>query len=114
MAEFLLQDNEIVVNASAVKYHDIQYNDNYVVIQQNRTRRRVYKGYYFEDTGTHIYVSAFCAGMFQHKNKVRQFIVDTITKEWRDFKTVFIERHMPEKREVLDNNEVEQLRKWKN
>lgn len=114
MVEFLLQDNEIVVNAFAVKYHDIQYNDNYVVIQQNRTRRRVYKGYYFEDTGAHIYVSAVCVGMFQHKNKVRQFILDVNTKEWRDFKTVFVERHKPEKRDVLDNNEVEQLKKWKN
>jgi hypothetical protein len=35
--------------------------------------------------------------MFQHKNKSRQFIVNTVTKEWREFQAVIIEKHIPEK-----------------
>lgn len=111
MTEFHLQDSEIVVEAYPVKYHLIEYYDKYVVIQQHRTRRRVYKGYFFDDTGTHIFVSSFCAGMFQHKKKSRQYIVDTNTKEWREFQAVIVEKHIPEKMEVVENNEIIELKK---
>jgi len=97
MQRDFIQQNEIIVSACQVKYHDIEYHDKYVVVTQNRTRRRVYAGWYFEDTGTHIYVSTYCSGMFQHKRKIRQFIVNTVTKEWRDFQSVIVERHKPEK-----------------
>lgn len=100
-----LSDNEIVVTAQAVKYHDIEYHDSYVVVTQNRTRRRIYNGYYFEDTGAHIYVSLFYSHIFQCKKKLRQFIVNTITKEWRDFQSVIIEHHKPERIEPVKSNE---------
>lgn len=111
MQRNFFQENEIVVSAFAVKYHNIEYNDNYVTITQNRTRRRVYNGWYFEDTGTHIYVSTYMANIFQHKNKIRQFIVNTVNKEWREFKSVIIERHKPEKKEPLKNNIITILKK---
>jgi hypothetical protein len=97
-----IAENEIVVSSHAVKYHDIEYHDNFVVVTQNRTRRRVYAGWYFEDTGTYIYVSTYCSGMFQHKSKLRQFVVNTVTKEWRDFQSVIVERHKPEKKEYIN------------
>jgi hypothetical protein len=97
-----LQENEIIVSACAVKYHSIDYQDMYVTITQNRTRRRVYNGWYFKDIGTHIYVSTFCVDMFQHKSKLKQFIINTVTKEWRDFQSVIIERHKPEKKEPVN------------
>lgn len=98
----MLNDNEIIANAQAVKYHDIEYHDKFVVITQNRTRRRVYDGYYFEDTGTNIYVSTFYSHLFQHKNKLRNFIVNTITKEWREYQSVIIEKHIPERKEPIN------------
>lgn len=96
--------NEITARAHAVKYHDIEYRDNYVVVTQNRTRRRVPAGYYFEDTGSHIYVSLFYAHIFQHKNKIRAFIVNTVTKEWRDFPQTVVEHHKPERVEPIESN----------
>lgn len=107
----MLNNTEIVVNACPVKYSDIEYHDNFVVITQNRTRRRVYAGYYFEDTGTHIYVSTACADMFQHKRKVRQFIVNTVTKEYRDLVTYEVEKNHPERVEPVENNIHEELTK---
>jgi hypothetical protein len=105
----VINENEIVAQAHAVKYHYIEYCENFVVITQNRTRRRVYKGYYFEDTGVHIYVSTSCSGMFQHKFKVRNFIVNTFTKEWREFNQTLIIKHKPEKRTPVENNEIHGL-----
>lgn len=105
----MLNESEIVVQAHAVKYHDIDYQDNYVVITQNRTRRRIYKGYYFEDTGSHIYVSTYCSGIFQHKHKIRNFIVNTVTKEWREFQHILIVEHKPEKKEPVENNRIDEL-----
>lgn len=102
--DLFLNENEILVKAQAVKYHDIEYHDNFIVITQYRTRRRVYNGYYFEDTGIHIYVSSCCADIFQHKTKIRKFIVNTITKEWRAFESVIVEFHTPIKKNPINNN----------
>lgn len=107
----MLNCNEIIITANAVKYHDIEYCDNYIVVTQSRTRRRVYKGYYFEDTGTHIYISSYLACMFQAKSRQRSFIVNTITKEWREFETTIVEKHYAEKIEPIDNNIIEELKK---
>jgi len=93
----MLNTDEIIANAQAIKYHDIEYHDDYVVITQNRTRRRVPNGYYFEDTGVHIYVSLYYADIWQHKRNVRKFIVNTVTKEWRNVPPVIIETHVPER-----------------
>lgn len=101
----------LLCNAYPVRYHDIEYFDNYIVVTQNRTRRRVYKGYFFEDTGTHIYISDACANMFQHKNKKRLFMLNTDTKEWCDWRSVEIQKHYPEKRQPLDNNLIGELKK---
>lgn len=105
-----LKDNEIIVNTQRVKYHAIEYHDNYVTIEQNRTRRRVPNGYYFEDNGAEIYVSTFYSHIFQHQAKLRRFIVNKVTKEWRDFIGVEIERYTPEKMEPIDNNEIKELK----
>ena len=99
----MLHDNEIIVSACAVKYHDLEYCDKYIIVTQNRTRRRVYNGYYFEDTGANIYVSTYVADMFQHKSKIRQFIVNTVTKEWREFQSIIILKHKPVKKEPVNN-----------
>lgn len=107
----LLEENEIVVSANAVKYHGLEYHEKYVTITQNRTRRRVYNGYYFEDTGTHIYVSTFCSNIFQHKRKERKFIVNTVTKEWRDFVYKVVEVHVPERINPVENNTIPELKK---
>lgn len=109
MYELGLQENELVVQAHAVKYHDIEYTENYVVITQNRTRRRIYNGWYFEDTGSNIYVSTYYSHIFQHKCKIRNFIVNTVTKEWREFKHILITEHKPEKIEPLENNRIDEL-----
>lgn len=101
MPRNFLQENEIIVQANAVKYRDIEYHDIFIVVTQNHTRRRIYNGWFFEDTGTHIYISIYYSHIFQHKNKTRQFIVNTITKEWRDYQSVIIERHTPDKIEPI-------------
>lgn len=108
MHEQYLQEHEIVVSTHAVKYHDIEYHENYIVVTQHRTRRRVYKGYYFEDTGAHIYVSTYCSGMFQCKRKVRNFILDKFTKEWRE-NIVIVEHHVPERIEPIEIKPDESL-----
>ena len=102
----MLKENEIVVSAHALLYRDIENTDKQVVISKNNTRRRVYNGYYFEDTGCHIYVSTYCSHIFQHKNKMRSFIVNKETKEWRDYQTTFAEHHKPDKENPVENNEV--------
>jgi hypothetical protein len=103
--------NEIVAHAHAVKYHELEYHDDFVVITQNRTRRRVYNGYHFEDTGVHIFVSTFVSHIFQHKAKTRSFLVNTITKEWKDYQSVIIEKHKPEKISPIENNLIKELQK---
>jgi hypothetical protein len=105
-----LAENEIVCPAHPVKYHDIEYHDDYIVVTQNRTRRRVKNGYYFEDTGTHIYLSVYVAGMFQHKYRERKFIFNTETKEFRDYKKVVVEKFRPEKLDPKQTNEIDELR----
>jgi hypothetical protein len=99
-----INENELIARAHPVKYHDIEYHANYIVVTQNRTRRRVPSGYYFEDTGSHIYISAWYADNFQHKAKMRTFIVNTITKEWRDFPQMIVEHHKPEHIEPIKSN----------
>jgi len=106
-----LRENEIVVTAQRVKYRCVEYHDGFVTIEQNRTRRRVPKGYYFEDSGAEIYVSTFYSHIFQHQAKLRRFIVNKVTKEWRDFIGVSVEHFTPEKREPKDNNEIDELKK---
>lgn len=105
-----LKDNEIVVNAQRVKYRCVEYHDNYVTIEQNRTRRRVPKGYYFEDSGAEIYVSTFYSHIFQHQAKLRRFIVNKVTKEWRDFIGVAIEHYTPDKMVPIESNEIKELK----
>lgn len=110
MLQGVLQENEIVVSANAVKYHDIECHDNFVVVTQNHTRRRIYNGWHFEDTGSHIYISTFYAHIFQHKRKTRQFIVNTVTKEWRCYQSTIVEKHIPSiigESEVLKIKELE-------
>lgn len=98
MQQDYLQENEVVARAVPVKYHDIEYHDNYIVVVQNRTRRRIPNGYWFEDTGVHIYISLFYSHIYQSKSKIRQFIVNTVTKEWRLFETTIVVTHVPEKK----------------
>lgn len=104
-----LQENEIVAQAHSVKYHDIEYHDNFIVITQNRTRRRVYNGFHFEDTGQHIYVSTFYSHLFQHKFKIRKFVVNTVSKEWRVFEQTLVQKHSPERKEPVKNNIINNL-----
>jgi hypothetical protein len=106
----MLGENEIVVTAYPVKYHGIDYHDDYIVVTQNRTRRRVYNGWYFEDTGAHIYLSDYVAGIFQHKRTQRKFIFNTETKEFRDYKKVVVEKFRPEKVEALKENIINELK----
>ena len=105
-----LLENEILCPAQRVKYHRIEYHDGYVTIEQNRTRRRVPDGYHFEDDGQYIAVSTFYSHIFQHKAKVRYFVLNKETKEWRDWQTVIIERHTPEKLEPKESNIIEELK----
>jgi hypothetical protein len=107
----MLSVNEIVCTAYPVKYHDIEYHDDYIVVTQNKTRRRVYNGWYFEDTGAHIYISDYMVGMFQYKQRQRKFILNRETKEWCDYSTITIEKHKPELKETLENNELSSLKK---
>lgn len=107
---FILKLNEIVVTSYPVKYHDIDYHEDYIVVTQNRTRRRVYNGWYFEDTGAHIYLSDYVAGIFQHKRTQRKFILNTETKEFRDYKKVVVEKFRPEKVDPKQTNEIDELR----
>ncbi len=105
-----LKPNEILCPAHRVKYHRIEYHDDYVVVEQNRTRRRIRNGYYFEDNGQYIYVSTFYSHIFQHKAKIKHFVLNRETKEWRDWQEVFIDRHTPIKMEKVEHNEIEELR----
>lgn len=107
----MLKENEVFASAVKVKYHDIEYCDKYIVLTQNRTRRRVYNGYYFEDFGSCIHISTFCADMFQHGRKVFRYIVNTVTKEWRKADEVLIERNIPKHIEAVENNEINQLKR---
>ena len=110
MEEFL-KEGEILCTAQRVKYHRIEYNDGYVTIEQNRTRRRVPDGYHFDDNGVYIYVSTFYSHIFQHKAKVRYFVLNKETKEWRDWQTVIIERHTPEKKGAKESNKIKELKR---
>ena len=106
-----LLENEILCTAQRVKYHRIEYHDGYVTIEQNKTRRRVPDGYHFDDNGQYIYVSTFYSGMFQHKAKVRYFVLNKETKEWRYWQTVIVERHRPEKIKPIEQNEINELKR---
>lgn len=106
-----LKENEIICTAYAVKYYGVEYADGFVLVWQNRTRRRVPVGYYFDDTGTHIYISSFYAGLFQHKAKPKKYVLNKETKEWREWQEVIVHRHFPEKESTLENNEIEELKK---
>lgn len=106
-----LQVNEILCSAYAVKYHGIDYAEGHIVVEQNRTRRRIPDGYYFEDTGTHIYIAGYYADIFQHKARSRKFVVNTVTKEWRVWETVKVTRHRPKKEIPIDSNEISELKK---
>lgn len=106
-----LKPNEILCPAQRVKYFSVEYYDKYIVVEQNQTRRRVPKGYYFDDDGIYIYLSTFYSVLFQHKQKIRYFVLNKDTKEWRDWQSVFMERHTPEKKEALKNNIIEELKK---
>lgn len=105
-----LQPNEILCPAQRVKYHGIEYHEGYVIIEQNRTRRRVPDGYHFEDDGQYIAVSTFYSHIFQHKATIRNFVLNKETKEWRDWQTVIIERHHPEKLKPVESNVIEELK----
>lgn len=105
-----VEDNRIICRAYPVKYRRIEYGENYVTIEQNRTRRRVPKGYYFEDTGAHIYVSSFYADIFQHKSSHRLFYLDKETKEWEALNPVEITTHRPTKHDAVESNIVEELK----
>lgn len=106
----ILQPGEILCQAQRVKYNRIEYHDGYVAIEQNRTRRRVPDGYHFDDNGVYIYVSTFYSHIFQHKAKVRYFVLNKETKEWRDWQTVIVERHQPEKIAPVNHNIIEELK----
>jgi hypothetical protein len=97
----IFDKNEIIASAHPVKYHGIDYHDTYIIVEQNRTRRRIPNGYHFEDTGRHIYISPYYSHLFQHKKKPREFIVNKITKEWRSYDSVIIEHHLPAKIEPI-------------
>ena len=107
----ILHDGEILCPAQGVKYHSIEYHEGYVTIEQNRTRRRVPDGYHFDDNGQYIYVSTFYSHIFQHRAKVRYFVLNKETKEWRDWQTVIVERHRPEKLEPVEQNEINELKR---
>lgn len=107
----MIKENEIICSAHAVKYHQIEYHDNYVVVTQNRTRRRIPNGYYFDDNNTHIFISCWYSSIFQHKRKIKRFVLNTVTKEWRDFQDVIIEKHKPEAIEPKESNTITRLKK---
>ena len=106
-----LSENEILCPAQRVKYHRIEYHDGYVTIEQNRTRRRVPDGYYFEDDGQYICVSTFYSHIFQHKAAIHWFVLNKETREWRNWQTVIVERHRPEKIEPVEQNEINELKR---
>ena len=105
-----LLENEILCQAQRVKYHRIEYHEGYVTIEQNRTRRRVPDGYYFEDDGQYICVSTFYSHIFQHKAAIHKFALNKETKEWRKWTDVIVEKFKPEKRTPLDSNIIEELK----
>lgn len=106
-----LRPGEILCPAQRVKYHAIEYSDEYVTITQNRTRRRVPKGYYFDDDGRSIFISTFYSPIFQYQHRIKHFVLNKDTKEWRDWQQVYIERHKPEKIAAIESNEIDILRK---
>jgi hypothetical protein len=107
----MLAENEIIVSGYPVKYHDINYCDNYVLLTQNRTKRRIPNGYYFEDTGVHLYVSGYYSHLFQSKQRQKLFILNRLTKEWKNVEPVVIEKHIPEKKQVVEKELLNELRK---
>lgn len=83
------------VYAYPVKYDHIDYRDNCVIIQQNRTIRKVYKGHFFDDNGQYIYVSSGAASMFSHKEKYKIFVLDDDTFEYEEFIATKVVKHRP-------------------
>lgn len=110
MDEEQLKKDEIVVTAQRVKYRCVEYHEGYVTIEQNFTRRRVPKGYYFEDNGVEIYVSTLYSDIFQHQKKMRRFVVNKVTKEWREFVGVLVENFRPDKIDPVASNVIEELK----
>lgn len=106
-----LKKNEIICSAYPVKYTHIDYYDDYIVVEQNRTRRRVPKGYYFLDDGRYIHISPYYTGPFQHKQKIKKYILNTVTKEWEDYQTVIVERNRPHAVDCVESNIIEELRR---
>lgn len=106
-----LKPNEILCPAHRVKYSHIEYSENFVTITQNRTRRRVYKGYYFDDDGEYIYISTFYSCNFQHKATIKHFVLNKDTKEWRDWQTIVIEHHKPQQKAQKEGNIIDELKK---
>lgn len=106
-----MEDNLIVVAAYPVKYHDIEYNDDYITVTQNMTRRRVPKGYFFEDTGTHIYISSFYADIFQHKWKRKRFLLNKNTKDWSVYEKTEISKHSAIMVKPIKDNIIKELKK---
>jgi len=107
--EEVLQGNEIVVMAYPVKYISVERGNGFITVAQNGTRRRVYDGWHFDDDGRRVWVSA-SACCFQHGRKGRRFIVDTVTKRWRELETVTVERHRPESIAPVGDNIINELR----
>lgn len=106
-----LKPGEILCRAHRVKYTHIEYHDGYVTIEQNRTRRRVPSGYYFDDDGRHICVSVYYSGRFQHKQAVCYFALNKETKEWREWQKVTITHHTPERKQAEESNEINELKR---
>lgn len=100
---------KINVSTYSIKYNEIEYCEGFILLIQNRIRRRIPNGYYFEDTGSHIYISQGYAHLFQHGQKRKDFIVDTDTKEWEY--AVKITSHIPERMGKLDSNIIDSLKR---
>lgn len=107
----MISEGEILCWAYPVKYSSIEETDEYIIIVQNRIRRRIPKGYYFNDSGARIYISEFYAYSFQHSPKKRAFILNKETKEWRDGEYVEIKRNIPEKIVPVPDNTIIELKK---
>ena len=109
--QFRLGSGEILCTAHRVKYSHVEKHEGYIVVEQNRTRRRVPDGYHFYDDGRSICLSVFYSCFFQHKQAARKFVLNKETKEWREWHDVIIERHQPERVNPKDSNEINDLKR---
>ena len=102
-------NGKLLVLAYPVKYHSIEYRHEFVVVRQNKTKKRIYKGWYFEDNGCELYIStAKCAG-FQHSPKIKKFLLDTATKGWEIAENIEVKVHVPEAIEAKTISAKEEL-----